>query len=664
MIIRQTLFISVFFLFLSVLAIPAFSEDKGYPSDDYEKLRRVQDLLHQKRYADVLSFLEDFKEDNPVPDLVLLYRASAERGLGRFEESNNLIKRLKNNYPDSILLKRALAIEARNSISIIEKGGDGLKTAESESILSGYVSSYPDDHEVIFFFAGYLKSKGDIKRAREFFLMVYKGNSRFSERARKELDASDITAYVLTEKASRYIEEREYRKAEEILKKAISLRDETIPKDEILRRLGYSLFMQKKYGQAAEEYMRAGDIYNAARSLFRKGDMEGFNRMLSRLKEMKDKRAGSLFLALASKKRREGSLEEAIKLFEEVKRNYPLLEEEALWGIAWAYYRNGDCDKARETLKRLNEKYPSRRYSYWLKKCSDGDSGSSGVSRKVNFSDLLNYTKLDFYTIVEYMNSLKEFEDLVIDEAGRKALDPSIYLRPIDRPAELLRFYILLSLGYRDEAITELIRNIKKSGKPDVLISAGHILLRNGAYRNAMSLTSLINREFTAVKKEMKRKEFRELLYPLAFWATVEWASKRFDIDPFLLLSVMREESRFEPEARSVAGALGLMQLMPATARRLTGRASLDIKDDNDLKDAKTNITIGAFYLKELLKEFGSPVAAVAAYNAGEERVKEWLERGKYGSVDEFVEDIPFKETKNYVKRVLTTYVNYYLLYR
>jgi soluble lytic murein transglycosylase len=119
----------------------------------------------------------------------------------------------------------------------------------------------------------------------------------------------------------------------------------------------------------------------------------------------------------------------------------------------------------------------------------------------------------------------------------------------------------------------------------------------------------------------------------------------------------MREESRFDPDALSVAGARGLMQLMPRTAARLSGSAAEAA--GIDLRDAQTNITLGASYLKALSGEFPWLPAALAAYNAGEDRVRGWLRQGEYASVDEFIEDIPFDETRNYVKKVLTSYAQY-----
>lgn len=642
------LFFSLFF------SIPLPYAEESYLRGDYDDLKRIQELLKQEKYNEALSLLKGFDKDNPVPDLILLYTALAERGLGRFEESNNLITKLKKDYPNSLFIKKGEAIRARNYISIIKDSMDDQVIEEAESYLLDYTASYPDDHEVCFLFALYLKGKGEIKKAKDLFLLVYQGNSRFSEDALSELNPSDVTASILTEKAKNYIKQREYKKAEEVLRKATALNDKTKSERDILEKLAYSLFMQKRYDKAAEEYIKAGDLYNAARSLFRKGDMEAFDKMLSKLKTMKDPRTGSLILALATKKRREGNLEEALKLFEDVKRDYPLLQEDALWSTAWAFYREARYREARDILLKLNKRFPSSKYDYWLKRCIMMlDKGYLIAARSEIRDD-------DFYSLLDYV---KELESLGCKE---KVIPSEILSSQTRRSSgsspELSRFYILVSLGFYDEAIAELIQEIRSNKKPEMALEASYYLQQSGAYRRAIRFASLFKNEFKT-SKETGIEDYRRIKYPLAFWSVVESTSRKFDIDPFLLLSVMREESRFEAEARSSAGAIGLMQLMPFTAKRLAKKTDLEIRDNSDIKDIKINITVGAFYLKELIKEFGTLPMAIAGYNAGKERVKEWLNKGGYRSIDEFIEDIPYKETRHYVKRVLTTYVNYCLCY-
>ncbi|HQU27893.1 MAG TPA: lytic transglycosylase domain-containing protein, partial [Nitrospirales bacterium] len=131
------------------------------------------------------------------------------------------------------------------------------------------------------------------------------------------------------------------------------------------------------------------------------------------------------------------------------------------------------------------------------------------------------------------------------------------------------------------------------------------------------------------------------------------------DVDPYLVAGLIREESLYNPRARSGVGAMGLMQLMPATARRMAHQVGMSSweEDSEALFHPERNIRLGATYLGQLLDDFhGNLVYAIASYNAGPSAVKRWM--GKYGqrSLDEFVELIGYRETRGYVKRVLGSY--------
>ena len=158
-------------------------------------------------------------------------------------------------------------------------------------------------------------------------------------------------------------------------------------------------------------------------------------------------------------------------------------------------------------------------------------------------------------------------------------------------------------------------------------------------------------------------EKVHRFVYPLAYDESITKLSRKYRIDPHLVLSVIREESRFDRDARSPAGALGLMQLMPYTAQRLDRILRVGIKGTHDILDVNNNLHLGIYYLSQLVREFGSYPPAVAAYNAGEKAVRKWKKLGNYPSSDVFIEDIPYSETKKYVKRVLTTYFQYKRLF-
>lgn len=152
------------------------------------------------------------------------------------------------------------------------------------------------------------------------------------------------------------------------------------------------------------------------------------------------------------------------------------------------------------------------------------------------------------------------------------------------------------------------------------------------------------------------------LRYPRAYWDTIAQAASGDALDPYLVLALVRQESLFNPQARSVSDARGLMQLMPATADRVGPSAGVEQASLN-LYDPSLSVRVGTAYLKNLFDLFGGdPFKAVAAYNAGEHAVQQW--NAKYpGDDDQWVENIGFRETRDYVKRVIGGLREYRMLY-
>lgn len=150
-------------------------------------------------------------------------------------------------------------------------------------------------------------------------------------------------------------------------------------------------------------------------------------------------------------------------------------------------------------------------------------------------------------------------------------------------------------------------------------------------------------------------------LYPQAYWRTVSEQAQVKRLDPYLVLSIMRQESMFDPDVVSPAQAQGLMQLLPSTASRVSG---IMPEADLPLSDPTFNIQTGAAYLRQLLDRYGENVVlAIAAYNGGENAVDRWLRRYPGLAPDEFAELISYRETRNYVRQVMKNYRTYLRLY-
>ena len=157
--------------------------------------------------------------------------------------------------------------------------------------------------------------------------------------------------------------------------------------------------------------------------------------------------------------------------------------------------------------------------------------------------------------------------------------------------------------------------------------------------------------------------EMRQVIFPLVYWDLIRKHSNAYDLDPYVMAALIAQESTFEPDIRSVANAWGLMQVVPATGRRLARNLGMRRFSTSTLTNPEANIRLGTLYFSQLVRRFGGIYYALASYNAGENRVVRWKAERPGLDEDEFIDDIPFPETQNYVKRILGTAEDYRLLY-
>lgn len=614
------------FLFLAVFLV-TFSTASGEDTDGKSFFIKGKSEFDAGRYAEAIENLsEAYKRLPVVRDYILFYLSRAYSESGNISESDLRIKELLKDYPLSPLHKRARGLEIKNLIA------SGAMFYDAE-ILESYVRDYPEDHDIKFLLAQHLKDKGETERAKAVFKNIYLSSyGMSSEISYNELATSDITLQDIIEKAANLTNAMEFKKAESALREALA-KDDGQRRIEIIKKLGYVLFKQKRYKESADAYEKAGDYYLKAKTLYRAGDKTGFEAVIKKLSSMDDKRTGSLLILAALDKRRNGEINEALNLYQTIKEKYPSEAESAQWGIAWTYYRAGSYQKALDVFTYLYDSYGSSKYLYWKAQSLERTGGNADYI----YRQLAVKTQ-DFYSILPQIKKSHGTEN-------PRTLEPSGYM-----PFKSERIEILLEAGMTKEAAAELSAIARKTTNPDELISVSLKLQECGEYREALTLLSRLP----------SKEAVRNILYPLAHWHIVRDASDRYGVDPFIVLSIMREESRFDTQARSQAGALGLMQLMPQTASAIDKKVNLNIKSHEHIFDIKTNINLGSYYITSLLKEFGSLPPAIAAYNAGEDVVRRWQKTGNYKSLDEFIEDIPYEETKNYTKRVITTYFEYH----
>ncbi|OUM86746.1 MAG: hypothetical protein BAA01_03905 [Bacillus thermozeamaize] len=158
---------------------------------------------------------------------------------------------------------------------------------------------------------------------------------------------------------------------------------------------------------------------------------------------------------------------------------------------------------------------------------------------------------------------------------------------------------------------------------------------------------------------------YQRLAYPLRYQEEIWQAASQFDVDPYLVAAVIQTESRYKKTARSSKGALGLMQLMPETAKWALRKMGYSEEAWRYIQDPVLNIEVGTWYLGWLLDYYDeNMVAAIAAYNAGQGAVDRWLADGLWDAREETVGRIPYSETRQYVRKVFYYYDKYRAIYQ
>ncbi|MEJ1930182.1 transglycosylase SLT domain-containing protein [Nostoc sp. NIES-2111] len=252
-----------------------------------------------------------------------------------------------------------------------------------------------------------------------------------------------------------------------------------------------------------------------------------------------------------------------------------------------------------------------------------------------------------------------------------RQLNPEVipYQRPLPR-AGSATFQELYLLGQNRDAWLQWETEYLNKQQPTIAeqFTEGLMRLARGEYLSGINLISKLEdretpeeqAEYQALSQQVTYWQAR---YPFPYLKEIEkWSSER-QLNPLLVTALMRQESRFEAKIKSVAGATGLMQVMPDTGKWIADKIKVDNKT-LDLTNPNDNIMLGTWYLDHTHEQYGNnSMLAIASYNAGPGNVAKWLQTLPNQDPDEFVEAIPFNETRDYVRQVFGNYWNYLRLY-
>ena len=371
--------------------------------------------------------------------------------------------------------------------------------------------------------------------------------------------------------------------------------------------------------------------------------------------------APGAMLRIARLTEEQGDLAAARLKYEEVVARYPhsTAAADARFRAPWMFYLLGDYQHAaaRFEARKGSAGNPQDRamFSYWQARTLQ-KAGANAAADQI-FARLAASTDSNYYPALARLR----VDSVRVDLPAARV--PDLY--PIAPPQlegsaafHMQRVEALHAIGLARLETAELLALSEDTHRYPAL--RDFLLAEFQAasdYYNAILLASRM-----ADSGELSHDQAERIRYPRAYWDLIEPASRRTGLDPSLLLALARQESLFNPRARSVSNAQGLMQLLPSTAERIARRDGI-VSDDLDLFDPALNVHLGTSYLSDLMQMFGgNRFRAVAAYNAGEHAVQKWNEKSQLDD-DEWVEQIDFRETRDYVKKVIGGSREYGLLY-
>ena len=446
-------------------------------------------------------------------------------------------------------------------------------------------------------------------------------------------------------RAMSYTKKREHTQAEAIYAKL----EPFCTNEELTDSDVYKFYSEYAYSEAAlGKNEKAVELYLAAYERFKPKD---------------DDTAGEFLYMAADMARLGGFLEDAEKYYRTFIDSYPHSGkiEIARFLNFWIDYKRGKFLDARAILSSIisttNEmSYDHQRATYWFARVSE-KLGEHEVAQEI-FCELATKIPASFYGSFAAgkvkNNGIKCAENKITANDKTKFHDDSMLPETE---------WVIAAMVTTDKNLTaKVLKNVAKiidndGDEIDRLVASYAAKTVDNHTLAANILKSISNFSNTS-------KEYFKLQYTIAFEEEILAHCDFYDVSPIFVFSIARQESLFDKSAISSSYAIGLLQLLPSTAQTLATHEGYGKIETKDLQKPLTNIRFGVRFLADLVKKFDGQIAlAAASYNAGPNRIKKWLENDPGRELDEFIEDIPIFQTRNYVKKVMTNYAVYHYIF-
>ena len=617
----------------------------------------------QSNFSDAFYNFKQIKPLSNMYELSLLKQYQCANNLNDKKTSliklKEIIKTTKNNH-----IKAWALYQEANLIQELNLASDNLINKKFEYIHLnfpdsnfGIASAYKTVH---------LSKNNDIFSAKQSYIdyISYAPSGKFSISAIEELSKLNLELSKEENEiiADSLLENEHYRKAIEYYNKTTfsknwykiskcyrGLKDKEQEKQIILKgfNLNVSNVNEKDISSAID---RLAMLNNANKTLF--------------LQEIYDKYQNSyIFPTIIYKLAEASNSIRAIKHYEHVANNYPasIWASNSLWELFWYNYsqnRFETCEKlARKHINQYSKLQDSPRIAYWYGKTLL-KSRKNMQAREVFYKIIDDYP-LSYYAFLSAKQLKKSKAKKMIIKKPIVQYDRSNLIEHIFKDKTLLKiakmddWELIDALKINDEYVKSWVAFKKENPTLGINLANNKLLKENETEDNIQN-------------KENKKIEFSnqmlKMIYPIFYEEEINQYTRNLKRSPYLFLSLIREESHFNKNAKSIVGATGLTQLMPETANFIEKQQV----PKEALLIPKENIRIGVNYFDYLVKLFnGNEYLAILAYNAGPGNVKKWLnnETIKSDDIETLIENIPFIETKNYIKKILSSYWIYLNIY-
>ncbi len=638
-------------------------------------------------FTEARSWLEKAAADPVLPDYAMFWEAQNDRAAGAVDIALVELKRYRERYPDSAMSDSAIEALAQAAIAASQPGDavaalqEYPRTTAKPSLL--LLRAQANEKAAV------AKGEKPLAAANDYLQVIYR--FPINDEAKIAVDRIPYLQAILGEQFPGTPVETEISRTE-------ALYDARRWKDV---RKAYEDLLPKLSGVAHDR--AALRLAQVQVQLGGSADVLGSLKLTD--PELDAERIFSL-----SQVRRSAKLEaEMFAAIEQVVSTYPQSPwaEEALFSAGNFYWMNLDRPRAAEYYQRVVSAFPvgkytslaqwrvawtaymlrqpeaAGRFEQYLAKFPTSPQVANALywlGRSYEHASNVPHARSFYLAAVERFPQtyFGEKAALRLHAIGTQPTDPAEILSvippasplpPLDGPLPAAatqrwaRAQALQSIAFDSSAELELRSAYAETHAAGLLLAIAKAAEKAGHYGAGILTTRQAVTQFEARRFDQIPDEALRTAYPLPYRDLIERESQHFHLDPMLVAGLIRQESAFASDAVSYANAVGLMQLWPPTATKLARSLKFRYARGR-LFDPEYNVKLGTLYLSDLLGSFGSPEAALAAYNAGENRVQEWSAGQNYQEAAEFVESIPITQTREYVQIVARNAELYREIYR